>query len=97
MTEPNRISPDGGPVATTAEASQRPVGAFTASSPPRGTPVGAVPSWVRWALSALIPMLGGAAITPGVPPIAQLVCGFLTLGAGGLAAHLGMTVGAPKQ
>lgn len=93
MTDPspNRISPDGGPVATTAAASS------SSSSAPSPAPVYTVPPWVKVLLAGAIPALGGAAITPGIPPPVQLVCGLLALAAGGIAAHLGMTVGAPRS
>lgn len=54
-----------------------------------------VPMWVKLLIASCIPMLGGAATM--LPPPWNAVVGIVGLGVGGVAAWLGMSVGAPKK
>lgn len=56
-----------------------------------------IPVWAKVALAAGIPMLGGIAAIPGIPPLVAVIAGTLAIGLTGVATWYGMKVGSPKS
>lgn len=89
MTDPNpnRISPDGGPVATPAQ----PTTPTTSAQPaPHDVPFG-----VKLAIAGAIP--GLVALGAALPPPWNLVCVVAGASVGGIATFLGMATGSEQK